>query len=101
MISREDCIALSGLDAKQVGAIAQHEHLPEVAATALASYLLTKPGGEKKITRMIVDDLRAAVSEGRDERAKELFMALREFASHHPEVASDLKREVVRNFPTS
>lgn len=95
MISREDCIALSGLDRKQVAAIAEHEHLPEVAATALASYLLNKSGGEKKITRMIIDDLRAAVAEGRDDRAKELFMALREFASHHPEVASDLRRGTV------
>ncbi len=35
MISLEDCVALSGLTEEQVLAIAEHEHLPEIAATAL------------------------------------------------------------------
>jgi hypothetical protein len=39
MINLEDCIALSGLTEAQVLAIAEHEHVPEIAATALAQYL--------------------------------------------------------------
>jgi hypothetical protein len=40
MITLEDCVALCGLTEEEVLAIAEHEHVPEIAATALASYLL-------------------------------------------------------------
>ena len=41
MISLEDCIAFSGLDKNEVDdAISEHEHIPEIAAAALANYLL-------------------------------------------------------------
>jgi len=40
MISLEDCIAFSGLDKNEVEAISEHEHIPEIAAAALANYLL-------------------------------------------------------------
>ena len=40
MISLEDCVALCGLTEEEVLAIAEHEQLPEIAATALAQYLL-------------------------------------------------------------
>jgi hypothetical protein len=36
MITLEDCIGLCGLTEEEVLAIAEHEHLPEIAATALA-----------------------------------------------------------------
>jgi hypothetical protein len=39
-ITRDDCIALCGLEEDEVEAIAEHEHLPDVAAAALAQYLL-------------------------------------------------------------
>lgn len=84
MISQEDCIAMCGLDRKQVAAIAEHEHVPEVAATALANYLLNKIGGETEILRMIIDDIKTALDENRLAHATELFMALRHFVNHHP-----------------
>ena len=40
MISLKDCIAFCGLDKDEVAAISEHEHIPEIAATALADYLL-------------------------------------------------------------
>ena len=43
MISLEDCIAFCGLDKDEVAAISEHEHIPEIAATALADYLLKQP----------------------------------------------------------
>ena len=58
MISLEDCVALCGLSEEQVLAIAEHEHLPEIAATALAQYLLKRERGMEKIRDMIVDDIR-------------------------------------------
>jgi hypothetical protein len=48
MISVEDCIAFSGLSEDEVAAIGEHEHIPIIAASALADYLLKQPhGGEK------------------------------------------------------
>ena len=79
MLSIDDCIALCGLDRKKVQAIAEHEHIPEVAAAALASYLLHHDGGEDEIRRLIVEDLNSALAEGDKDRARELLMALREF----------------------
>jgi hypothetical protein len=36
MITLEDCVAFCGLTEEEVLAIAEHEHMPEIAATALA-----------------------------------------------------------------
>jgi len=89
MISYEDCVALCGLDPSEISAIAEHEHVPAIAASALASYLLHEPGGETRIREMIIDDIRKALSENRLEHASGLFMALRHFMSVHP---CDLQR---------
>jgi hypothetical protein len=48
MITLEDCIGLCGLTEEEVLAIAEHEHLPEIAATALAQYLSSQEYGNKK-----------------------------------------------------
>lgn len=49
MISLSDCIALCGLHEEEVLAIAEHEHLPEIAAAALGQYLLHQKGGAEVI----------------------------------------------------
>ena len=47
MISLGGLHRLCGLDKDEVAAISEHEHIPEIAATALADYLLKQPhGGE-------------------------------------------------------
>jgi len=48
MISLEDCIGLCGLSEAEVAAIAEHEHVPEIAATTLAQYVLAGKEGRKK-----------------------------------------------------
>jgi hypothetical protein len=90
MISQEDCLAMCGLSESEVAAIAEHEHVPEMAATALASYMLRQAGGEKAIRDMLVDDIRKALDDDRLQHATELFMALRHFVSEHPHAADDL-----------
>lgn len=55
-------------------------------AAALASYLLNKSGGETEIARMMIDDIRAALVQGRPQKANEIFSALRHFAGQHPEL---------------
>lgn len=79
MISIDDCVALCGLDRHTIRLIAEHEHIPEVAAAALANYLLHHEGGELEIQKMIADDIKVALEEGRVQHASELLMALREF----------------------
>jgi hypothetical protein len=60
MITLEDCVTLCGLTEDEVLAIAEHEHLPEIAAAALAEYLTQQEHGTEKIRDMIVDDLHAS-----------------------------------------
>ncbi|MBV9994553.1 MAG: hypothetical protein JO127_05005 [Caulobacteraceae bacterium] len=92
MISIEDCIAFCGLTQEEVDAVAEHEHVPEAAATALANYLLNSSGGADRIRTMIIDDIHVALDEGRVEHAAELFAALRHFLSAHPAKADGKAR---------
>ena len=87
MLSIEDCIAFCGLDLDELEAIAEHEHVPEIAAAALASYLLHQEHGAEKIRDMIVDDIRIAAGREDFNHAAQLFAALRHFMSEHPELA--------------
>ena len=89
-ITLEDCIALCGLEDSEVAAIAEHEHLPEVAAAALAQYLLGEPGGLARIRDMLMDDFRNAMRRNDKAHARELLTALRHFtATHRDELLSE------------
>ena len=86
MISIEDCIALSGLSREEVDAIAEHEHLPESAAAALAAWLMSKEeAGVMEVREMIRDDIREAIRHGNRQHAAELLAALRHLLAEHPE----------------
>ena len=39
MLTYEDCVELSDLTEEEIEAVAQHEHLPEIVALELGSYL--------------------------------------------------------------
>ena len=93
MISLEDCIGLCGLDEDQVAAISEHEHMPEIAAAALAGYLLKQPHGGETIRTMIIDDIHKALDEGRIRHAAELLMALRHFLEQNPDARVGLAVE--------
>lgn len=84
MISLEDCVAMCGLTEDEVLAIAEHEHVPEIAATNLARYLLHREHGPEHIQGMIVDDIRTALREKDTKHAAELFSTLRHFLSEYP-----------------
>ena len=92
MITLEDCIAMCGLSEEEVLAIAEHEHIPEIAAAALGQYLLYQDHGPEKIRDIIQDDFRAALARGDHKHARELFMALRHFLSVHPDAARAARR---------
>lgn len=84
MISFEDCVALCGLTEDEIAAIAEHEHVPEIAAAILGQYLLRQKNGERDIQQMIVDDIRAALLCKDRMHAARLVSALRHFDGAHP-----------------
>ena len=55
MISLKDCLALCGLTKDEVLALAEHEHIPDIAATALGQYLLNQPNGWRQLTRQSLE----------------------------------------------
>ena len=84
MLSIEDCLALCDLTEDEVHAIAQHEHIPEVAAAEMGNYLLHCPDGEMRIRTMIRDDIVNALARGDERRALALKWVLRSFVLQHP-----------------
>ena len=85
MISLEDCIGLCGLSEEEVEAISEHEHIPEIAAAAMAQCLLNQPQGGEQIRSMIIDDIHKALDAREVKHAAALFNALRHFLGEHPE----------------
>ncbi len=93
MISVEDCIALCGLSREEVLAIAEHEHMPEIAAAALAQYLLKREQGAEKIRQMMIDDIHAAQARGDREHVQSLLHVLHHYLRDHPEARPDCTRD--------
>lgn len=93
MLSLEDCIALSDLTEDEVLAIAEHEHIPEIAAAELGNYLIRSPDGELCIKAMIRDDIAAAAAQGDQLRQLTLKMVLCSFIVQHPRCDERHRRE--------
>ena len=83
MLTIEDCIALSDLTEEEILAIAEHEHIPEIAALELGNYLIQTPSGEMRIKAMIQDDIAQAKREHNRERLLTLKLCLKHFLEHH------------------
>ncbi|MDY0012155.1 MAG: hypothetical protein RBS40_04605 [Rhodocyclaceae bacterium] len=83
MLTLQDCIELSGLSEEEILAIAEHEHIPEMVALELGNYLVHTASGERRIKRMICDDLEEARARGDTERINILRMVLKHYVQHH------------------
>jgi hypothetical protein len=94
MLSLEDCLALCELTEDEVLAIAQHEHIPEIAAVELGHYLLHTPGGEMLIKTIICDDIAHAHARGDRARELGLKLLLRNFVLQHPRCDERHRREL-------
>ncbi|MBI2255381.1 MAG: hypothetical protein HYU58_12235 [Proteobacteria bacterium] len=84
MLTFEDCQALCGASRGVVSAIAEHEHIPEMAAAELANYLCENEAGERCIRRYILDDIAAAKARGDHRHAAVLAAVLSHFVATHP-----------------
>ena len=83
MLTWEDCVALCDLSEEEIRAIAAHEHIPLMAAVELGSYLVRTPHGAPRISRMIVDDIKAARARGDRLEELKLKAILRHFIEQH------------------
>jgi len=84
MLTLEDCIALCDLSEAEVLAIAEHEHIPEIAAAEFGNYLVQTSKGELCIKAMIKDDIAAAAARGDRDHVLALKLVLRDFVLQHP-----------------
>ena len=87
MIALEDCLGLCDLSPDEVRAISEHEHVPEILATALGANLLLSAHGPEKIRDMFLDDIRMAIRRHDTVHARNLVGTLRHFLHDHPEAA--------------
>jgi len=83
MLRVDDCIALSDLTEEEIAAIAEHEHIPAIAAAEMGAYLMQMPGGEMRLKRMILDDIAAARARDDWAHALALRLVLRNFVAEH------------------
>ena len=97
MIALEDCIALCGLTKDEVLALAEHEHIPEISAAALAQHLLSQSEGCRSIGAMIADDVTFANARGDRQHAEKLRATLHEFVTTHPEALASLRAKACLN----
>ncbi|HYX67240.1 MAG TPA: hypothetical protein VE935_23720, partial [Burkholderiales bacterium] len=84
VLTLEDCLALCELSEDEVLAIAEHEHVPELAAAELGNYLSRTPDGELAIKAMIRDDIATARAQGDRPHELALKLVLRNFVLQHP-----------------
>jgi len=83
MLTMEDCLAFSELTEDEIAAIAEHEHLTEMAALELGNYLIQLPDGAVRIRRIILDDIEAARARGDMVHLLKLKLVLRHFCDCH------------------
>ena len=89
MLTLEECIALSGLTEDEVMAIAEHEHIPHMAAVELGNYLVSSEDGRVRIKRMILDDMQAARDHGDRAHLATLKWVLKHFIDTHAGAVAD------------
>lgn len=87
MITLDDIEDMTCLTREQIAAVAEHEGLPEVNASALAEWTMHLHHGPQKVQEMICDDICACLHRDDLDHARELFVVLRHFMAEHPEAA--------------
>ncbi len=87
MLTYQDCKGLCPLSDEEIRAIAHHEHIPEIIALELGNYLCETADGEKRIKRIIIDDIDEAKAHGDEKRVAQLHHVLAHFIALHARAA--------------
>lgn len=85
MITLDDIEDMTCLSRAEIEAIAEHENLPELNASALAEYMMHLHHGPQKVQQMICEDIRNALHADNLDHARELYAVLHGFLEQHPE----------------
>ena len=80
----QDCLGLCDISEAEALAIAEHEHLPAMAAVQLGDYLMRTPEGELCLKEILRDHIAAAAASGDSMRTLALKAILREYILKHP-----------------
>ncbi len=83
MLTYEDCVGLSELTEGEIEAIAEHEHIPEMAALEMGNYLVHTAAGERRLKAIIADDIATARTSGNRKHAVVLQTVLKNFIAGH------------------
>ncbi len=84
MLTFEDCLAYCELNEEEIAAISEHEHIPEIIAIELGEYLIHSDEGERRISRIIIEDIEEHLKSGNRARAERLQLVLKHFVLTHP-----------------
>ncbi len=84
MLTFEDCVAYCQLNEEEIAAISEHEHIPEMVAVELGEYLVNTDDGERRISRMIFEDIENHDKRGDYKGANRLRLILKHFVVTHP-----------------
>jgi len=84
----DDCVNLCDLTEAEILAIAEHEHVPAIAALELGNYLVHTADGERRVKDILRDHLAADVPSGDRQRALALKSVLRDYILNHPRCES-------------
>lgn len=79
------------LTREEIEAVAEHDLLPGLNASALGEYLMHQHHGAAKVQNMICDDIRNALHRKDISHARELYAVLHHFLTEHPEAARGAK----------
>lgn len=88
MLAMQDLLDYCDLDAGEIEAIAEHEHIPLVIAAEMGESLLSSPEGVWRLHTMIAENMEHAVKLGRFQRVKELENTYQHLQRTHPLPAS-------------
>ncbi len=83
MLTIDDCIGLCRLAEDEVAAVAVHEYSPDIIALEMSNYLCITAEGQRRLSRMIADDIEAARVHGNLAHAAKLRLVLQYFLERH------------------
>lgn len=85
MITLDDIEDMTCLTREEIAALAEHEALPELNASAMGEYLMHLPKGPQQVQQMICEDIRKALHAKDLPHARDLYAVLHHFLDQHPE----------------
>lgn len=91
MLAMQDLLDYCDLDAGEIEAIAEHEHVPLVIAAEMSESLLSSPEGVCRLHAMIAENMQRAAKHGRYQHMKELENTYQHLQRTHPLPASMLR----------